>query len=212
MLRQPDKDELHELDWVTDTKDLAAPISDWSHNFSLELARLNGGIGFDDFHMAANTYAQTLTKAAIDGMLTARDKLTMLPVMVNKEMHPDVLFSKLFITKEDLRAWVEMHCPYLRTRLLGFVLHDDLMKQPEPPSMEVAAPPLPIEPEKKESGLSKREQQIKSIEAEIKTCGYESLSIPTGGKTNLRTICKAKYSSLFGAGNDPFNDAWKSCG
>jgi hypothetical protein len=35
------------------------------------------------------------------------------------------------------------------------------------------------------------------------------LEIPTGEKNNIRKCCKDKYSLLFGAGNDPFKEAWQ---
>lgn len=67
--------------------------------------------------------------------------------------------------------------------------------------------PAPAAPPS-DAGLSKRERQIRTIEAESDLLGYERQQIATGCKTTLRNICKEKNPLLFGAGNDPFNDAW----
>lgn len=63
-----------------------------------------------------------------------------------------------------------------------------------------------------DDGLTKREKQIRAIEVEVEKMGYEKLAIPTGGKTALMAACKKNYPQLFGAGNDPFRDAWKVAG
>lgn len=60
-----------------------------------------------------------------------------------------------------------------------------------------------------ESGLSRREKQIQSIVSAAATLGYEVLSIPNGGKGKLMAECKRVAPELFGAGKDPFFDAWK---
>lgn len=86
----------------------------------------------------------------------------------------------------------------------------------EPDPMEQSAPTAKMEavtitlPAKDESGLSKRERQIRAIEAEVELSGYEKLKIQTGCKTALRKKCKEKFLLLFGAGNSPFDDAWKA--
>lgn len=85
-------------------------------------------------------------------------------------------------------------------------------REEDTPAINVKAvavtPPAPAAPPGN-AGLSKRERQIRAIETESDILGYERLRIATGGKTTLRNICKKKYPLLFGAGNDPFNDAWK---
>lgn len=67
----------------------------------------------------------------------------------------------------------------------------------------------PADPVKDESGLTKREKQIRAIEAVVEVLGYQKQRIPNGGKTTSRNKCKKDYPSLFGAGNSPFDDAWK---
>ena len=59
-------------------------------------------------------------------------------------------------------------------------------------------------------GLSKREKQIRVIEGAIATLGFAALSIPTGGKKRVEAECKRVAVELFGAGSDPFLDAWKA--
>ena len=58
--------------------------------------------------------------------------------------------------------------------------------------------------------LTKREQQICAIEAVVRELGLAAMQIPTGGKQRVRAICKSKYAHLFGAGNDPFKEAWQA--
>jgi hypothetical protein len=65
----------------------------------------------------------------------------------------------------------------------------------------------PIEPNSE--GLTKREKQIRAIEAMVDELGYKRLEIPDGGKSALRKTCKERHPNLFGAGDSPFNDAWK---
>ncbi|WP_442783879.1 hypothetical protein [Collimonas fungivorans] len=58
-------------------------------------------------------------------------------------------------------------------------------------------------------GLTKREKQIRFILSTAIKLNYEVLMIPTGGKGKLMIECKKMASELFGAGDDPFLDAWK---
>lgn len=58
-------------------------------------------------------------------------------------------------------------------------------------------------------GLTKRERQIRAIEAAADANGFPRNAVPDGGKKVLREYCKARHSELFGAGDSPFNDAWK---
>ena len=60
-----------------------------------------------------------------------------------------------------------------------------------------------------DAGLSKRERQIQAIEASAQAAGYDPLNIPDGGKTKLRGQCMESRPDLFGAGETPFNGAWK---
>lgn len=60
-----------------------------------------------------------------------------------------------------------------------------------------------------EVGLTKREKQLQSIVNCVAALGYEQLAIPNGGKKTLMKKCKEKNPELFGAGDDPFKDAWK---
>ena len=63
-----------------------------------------------------------------------------------------------------------------------------------------------------EGGVTKREQQIRAIEAIADELQYPRQQIPDGGKTELRNLCKSQYPELFGGGNSPFDDAWKAAG
>ncbi|MFM0300399.1 hypothetical protein PQQ99_09795 [Paraburkholderia sediminicola] len=65
-----------------------------------------------------------------------------------------------------------------------------------------SAPPV-------DNGLSPREKKIRAIEAEADGLKYPRLRVPKGGKKAIQVRCKAHYANLFGAGNDPFLDAWK---
>lgn len=65
-----------------------------------------------------------------------------------------------------------------------------------------------LQSQDEDSGLPKRERQIRAIEAEVKKAGYDKLKIKTGCKAQLRKACKTALPQLFGAGDDPFNDAW----
>ncbi|WP_250519621.1 hypothetical protein [Caballeronia sp. NCTM1] len=60
-----------------------------------------------------------------------------------------------------------------------------------------------------EPGLTKRERQIRAIEAGAKALEYEPSKIPNGGKKAIMNWCKDKHAELFGAGDSPFKDAWK---
>lgn len=79
-------------------------------------------------------------------------------------------------------------------------------------------PPLPIDsatedvpPPPPDIGLSKRERQIRAIEASADALGFERMSIPDGGKQQIKARCKSGYAKtkLFGNGDDPFRDAWQ---
>jgi hypothetical protein len=59
-------------------------------------------------------------------------------------------------------------------------------------------------------GLTKREKQIRAIEKIAETLAFARNQIPDGGKAKIRCICLSEYSELFGAGEHPFNDAWKA--
>ncbi|MEZ2349569.1 hypothetical protein [Caballeronia sp. RCC_10] len=60
-----------------------------------------------------------------------------------------------------------------------------------------------------DAGLSKRERQIRAIEAEADRLGFQRLCVIKGGKKVIQASCKEKHVALFGAGDDPFIDAWK---
>jgi hypothetical protein len=61
-------------------------------------------------------------------------------------------------------------------------------------------------------GATKRERQIQAIVAAARAAGYDPLKIPTGGKSVLRKACKEAHGELFGAGDTPFDGAWKEAG
>lgn len=60
-----------------------------------------------------------------------------------------------------------------------------------------------------DSTLTKRERQIRAIEAAADANGFPRNAVPDGGKKALREYCKARHSELFGAGDSPFDGAWK---
>ena len=61
-----------------------------------------------------------------------------------------------------------------------------------------------------DTGLTKRERQIRAIEAAADAMGFQHNAIPDGGKKKLMEYCKAHHRDLFGAGDNPFMDAWKT--
>jgi len=56
--------------------------------------------------------------------------------------------------------------------------------------------------------LTKRERQIRIIEIVISSFGLDAMSIPKGQKKLIELECK-KVCKLFGAGPDPFKEAWQ---
>lgn len=66
--------------------------------------------------------------------------------------------------------------------------------------------------EASELGLSKREKQIATIINEARALQYDPMSVPDGGKAALMKNCMKSRPDLFGAGPDPFMDAWKEGG
>jgi hypothetical protein len=56
---------------------------------------------------------------------------------------------------------------------------------------------------------SKRERQIQAIVEMALAQGFDVLSIPRGGKSTIRTQCMKTLPLLFGAGPDPFKEAWQ---
>lgn len=69
--------------------------------------------------------------------------------------------------------------------------------------------PAVSQPEPTELGLSKREKQILVIIKEAQALHYDLMSVPDGGKAVLMKKCMASRPDLFGAGQDPFKEAWK---
>ncbi|WP_423195854.1 hypothetical protein DFLDMN_003108 [Cupriavidus sp. H19C3] len=65
-------------------------------------------------------------------------------------------------------------------------------------------------PGEHDGGMTRREQQIRAIEDMADKERYPRKQIPDGGKARLRDLCKAAHPSLFGAGDSPFDDAWKA--
>lgn len=63
--------------------------------------------------------------------------------------------------------------------------------------------------EPNEIGLSKREKQIIAILDEVRALEYDPMSVPDGGKAILMRKCMTSRPDLFGAGQDPFKEAWK---
>lgn len=80
---------------------------------------------------------------------------------------------------------------------------------PQCPQVQRAISPSG-QPLEHDGGMTRREQQIRAIEAMADKQKYPRQQIPDGGKTKLRDLCKAEHSGLFGAGDSPFDDAWKA--
>lgn len=60
-----------------------------------------------------------------------------------------------------------------------------------------------------EAGLGKRERQIRIIEHLVEKFQFKCMSIPDGGKMTIGKECRSNYSDWFGAGDDPFKEAWQ---
>ncbi|URF03347.1 hypothetical protein [Cupriavidus campinensis] len=95
----------------------------------------------------------------------------------------------------DLNAWLDSNEPRIAFRF------------PPPPASAASIAPPPDT--SAAPGLTKRERQIQAIEAAADAKGFPRNAIPDGGKKALREYCKTNHSDLFGAGDSPFNDAWK---
>lgn len=90
----------------------------------------------------------------------------------------------------------------------------ELLQQALQTSMEAAVPTAEAsqtgaKAARPDAGLTKRERQIRAIEATADAMNFPRLDVPAGGKTAIKDGCKARYPDLFGAGDDPFLDAWK---
>lgn len=120
---------------------------------------------------------------------------------------------RLSVIDEILRAWRDAQAgknqhrvPAFARPLPPFAFHADPAPaddSPAPANEKQSATPAD------DAELSKRERQIRAIEEAASENGYDALRIPTGGKSLLRKQCQRLHPSLFGAGPDPFNDAWK---
>ena len=77
------------------------------------------------------------------------------------------------------------------------------------PASEPVMPAVVLLEQTDDVGLSKREKQIRAIEAAAAAKGYDTLNIPTGGKKFLRAQCQKSNPKLFGVSPHPFDDAWK---
>lgn len=95
----------------------------------------------------------------------------------------------------DLNAWLDSNEPRIAFRF--------------PPPQAIAASIAPPPDTSAAPGLTKRERQIQAIEAAADAKGFPRNAIPDGGKKTLRDYCKTNHPDLFGAGDSPFNDAWK---
>lgn len=61
-----------------------------------------------------------------------------------------------------------------------------------------------------DTGLSKRERKIRAIEQMADELKLPRMEIPLGGKKKLESACMSRWSALFGAGKDPFKEAWQA--
>lgn len=83
----------------------------------------------------------------------------------------------------------------------------DVSEDPEPISSAKRGGQVPVDAPIE--GLTKRERQIRAIEEAADAKGFPRHAVPIGGKKELREYCKINHSDLFGAGDSPFDDAWK---
>jgi len=106
----------------------------------------------------------------------------------------------------DLREWMKKHFPGDQP---GFLFPNEN----QVPQINRAESSSVHQPQNiqgaQEAGLTKREQQIRAIEAVADLLGYERQQVPDGGKAVIRERCLSEYGHLFGGGKDPFLDAWK---
>lgn len=98
-----------------------------------------------------------------------------------------------------------------RAAELGLVRPDNRLELSLPvvASMPAATPVLVSAKLKEMSGLSKRERQIRAIVAAAVEHGFDVLSIPVGGKGEIKRKCMTLHPELFGVGPDPFKEAWQ---
>lgn len=95
----------------------------------------------------------------------------------------------------------------------------DFSRVPDPSTTMSGAPQSPCLPSTPQAGGeggqdvrnngSRREKQIAAIVEAVALSNFPAMSIPTGGKKVVLALCMAKFPALFGAGEDPFLDAWK---
>lgn len=130
-------------------------------------------------------------------------------------------FKHTRINKSDWLDWCRNHG---YSELADCFIHTDNPAQieilhpssPSPSIIQQIAPnnEVEVEPatpfdEKAEAGLTKREKQIRVIEKLADELQYPRNAIPVGGKKILMHECKEKRSDIFGAGDDPFLEAWQ---
>lgn len=114
--------------------------------------------------------------------------------------------GKRMLAHADVRAWFEqqgrawpLEAPEVQP--------DNKANAAPPPDQQLQPPRTPGE---HDGGMTKREQQIRAIEDMADKERYPRKQIPNGGKARLRDLCKAAHPGLFGAGDSPFDDAWKA--
>ncbi|MDR6409732.1 UNVERIFIED_ORG: hypothetical protein ABIC62_002441 [Burkholderia sp. 1595] len=98
-------------------------------------------------------------------------------------------------------SWLESACD------LGLI-ENAKGKEPSAAASVGATEAMPA-PSPADGALSKRERQIRAIEATADALGVSHLRIPTGGKQRIKSECKKNYADLFGVGDDPFREAWQ---
>jgi len=114
--------------------------------------------------------------------------------------------NKPMLWHADVSAWCEQHgytWPLESPATQPDDTDTDAPCQPQGPKS------TPAMADGVDNGLTKREKQIRAIEAMAGQLGLPRLRIPDGGKAALLKQCKAQHPDLFGGGNSPFNDAWK---
>lgn len=101
-----------------------------------------------------------------------------------------------FIRKSDWLAWCRI------SKQSRFVEFADLFEG-NLPLGQISTQPWD------EPGLTKREQQMRAIEAVTDDLKYNRMSIPDDGKQAVKRKCLSEHPNLFGAGVDPFKEAWQ---
>ena len=172
--------------------------------FSKRARRLSRRIIFDfkTYGGRAATYGSATDSLPLHNLIKLADFATW------AEKHQWSLPERLLVLVRDSLAWSEMASSHVENEAKDLVLEPDLGNNLSK-SESGYSPILQVEQENK-VGLTKREKQIRAIEAAIQEKGYNPMNILTGCKGLLKKKCKEEHPLLFGGGDDPFKEAWQA--